>query len=651
MRSVLRFILTSACLAHCLAAMMLLVLPLNEAHGQVGGLSEIGAVQAIQSGERARQTRNAAKATKALEEINGDGQDEAEEEASDSAEETLKADAWDKWDDEHSINRSKSPAISWWKLLLLTIALLLWVWIGDWINRDVQHFNLDYQKWNPIVMVCGIVAGLVTLLVPIFFASYPITLLLIFGPLIAYVVVRNKAVEKHQKVFTSDWVRFQTAEILGKVGIKMSSDRQADYMKGPPVDLAAMGGEDERADHANLITARQSPGYVLVKDLVASMVKRHSEQVLLDYTSEGVTAKHHIDGVWHAGDPLERDSGDVMLAVMKQLADLNVTDRKSKQQGVFGAEFENIKYKCPISSQGVKTGERVLVALSGGAKATMKTYADIGMRDKIVAQWSEVMALDAGLVVIAAMPGGGLTTLTDVSLQETDRLMRDFVSIEDENDPELEIENVAVHTYNAKQGESPATIMPRLIRTYPNVYIARSFVNEESAKLLLDQINEDRLVITTVQAREASEALLRLLQQKVPRKELAQHISAVLCQRLIRKLCTTCRVAYEPSPDLLKKLGIPAGKVEHLYRTPKAEEADKPCKACNGIGYVGRTSMFELLIASDQVREVLVKQPKIELLRKAARNAGMRNFQEEGIVLVAKGTTSLQELQRVLKQA
>src|SRR5690606_3176529 len=206
-----------------------------------------------------------------------------------------------------------------------------------------------------------------------------------------------------------------------------------------------------------------------------------------------------------------------------------------------------------------------------------------------------------------------------------------------------------VTTYDSKKGESPATKLPDLIRTYPSVFVVRDFVDTESAKLLLEQVEDGRLVITNAPALEAPEALLRMLQKKVPHREFAAQVTAVLCTRLIRKLCPTCKVAYEPAPDLLQKLGIPPGKVQSLYRPPKPEELEKPCETCHNIGYVGRTGLFELLVVNDQVREVLLKQPKLELLRKASRLAGMRNFQEEAILLVAKGVTSLPEVMRVLK--
>ena len=91
-----------------------------------------------------------------------------------------------------------------------------------------------------------------------------------------------------------------------------------------------------------------------------------------------------------------------------------------------------------------------------------------------------------------------------------------------------------------------------------------------------------------------------MLQLKVPQRDFAAVVTAVLCTRLIRKLCDACKVGYAPTPDLLKKLGIPAGKIEALYRLPKPEEVEKPCQECGGLGFKGRTGLFELLVVNDQ---------------------------------------------------
>jgi type II secretory ATPase GspE/PulE/Tfp pilus assembly ATPase PilB-like protein len=561
----------------------------------------------------------------------------------------------DKWNDAHSVWRARSGFFSWVRILVIWLLFLIWVKSADWVNRDSQIIGMGYGLWNPVVFFPFVVLLLLLIFIfggPLmFWIGYAVLWVAYLATYIPYVLKRNAAVKAHEKVFTPEWFRYEFAQMANKVGWKIEAERKADYEKGAQVDLMAIAAKEERDNQANLITARQSPGYLFVKELIADMAERRSDRAILDYTQEAVLVRQHIDGVWHNSEGRDRESGDVMLAVMKTLANLNASERRKKQESKFGAKYKDHSYICPIVTQGVPTGERVIVQLLGGYQRAFKHFDDLGMRSKLAEQWTALLARDKGVLVISAAPEGGLTTLTDVSLMETDRLLRDFVSIEEVNHREREVENIEVTTYDTSKGETAATIMPALIRKYPNVYVMRDFSDPEAAKLLLNEArDDDRLVITTVQAKDAAEALLRLLQQKVPHKDFANNVTAVLCGRLVRRLCDACKVAYTPTPDLLKKLGIPAGKVEALYRSPKPEEVDKPCKECAGLGLKGRIGLFELLVVDDKVREILLKQPKLDLLRKAARLAGMRTFQEEGVLLVAKGVTSLAELQRILKE-
>lgn len=556
---------------------------------------------------------------------------------------------------EDPVDRIVARAKISWTLVakLVALAVLVWLWasVADWVNRDSQIFSLGHRKWNPIV-----VFPLAVLLIAAFFIPLslwiwiPLIAVVYLGVSIPYVLVHNKAVEPHQTVLTGQWWRYIAAQALGAVGVKVDTERKAEYEKGAAVDLLAMGAEDPSADNVNLLTARQSPGYLLVKDLVAEMVDRRGERARLEFTSQAVDVRYQIDGVWHPGAPKDRASGDVMLAVMKTLSNLDVKERRKRQMGKFGAKYEGKSLLMEVVSEGVKTGERVVVtALT--EKERPQSYQQLGMREGLQKTWAEIMALDKGLVILSSMPGDGMTTLTNVSIDETDRLMRDFVAIEDVQHREQELQNVNVTTYDSAAGQTPAAVIPELIRTYPNVYVLRDFTDVEAVKLLLDEIVDEHMVITNVHARSGAEALIRLLQQKVPHKQFAQLVTAVMYQRLIRKLCDTCKVGYTPSAEALKKLGIPPGKVSQFFRPPKPEEIEsgKPCPDCQGIGYKGRTGVFELLAVTDDMREVLLKQPKVELIKKAARGSGQRSLQEEGILLVAKGVTSLPELQRILK--
>lgn len=336
-----------------------------------------------------------------------------------------------------------------------------------------------------------------------------------------------------------------------------------------------------------------------------------------------------------------------MLAVFKTLAALNPQERRARQQGKFIVQHEKLKYSCALVSQGTQTGERVLTQFDDGS-ARFKKLPDLGMRDKLVEQVRELLAQPKGILIFCAPPRGGLSALVTAALGSSDRFTRSYMAVEESSKKEQTTENVPVHEYTSAKGETPLTVLPKIARLYPDVLVVRELVNGEVVDFLCDQVEENRLVIGSVRAKEANEALLRVLMLKGSKEKFAQAAIAVVNQRLIRKLCETCKEGYPPPAQVLQQLRIPAGKVEMFYRPP--QQPEQVCPDCGGIGYLGRTAIFEVLVLNDAIRQVLAKTPKLDLLRQESRKQGMRGLQEEGILLVARGVTSLQELMRVLKE-
>src|SRR6185295_17558470 len=217
----------------------------------------------------------------------------------------------------------------------------------------------------------------------------------------------------------------------------------------------------------------------------------------------------------------------------------------------------------------------------------------------------------------------GLTTTIDTVLKATDKLTRHFVAVEEATKRERDIENVQVITYEAAAGEDPMSILPKLVRTYPDVIVMRDLINPETVRFLCDQTKENRLVMGSVRAMEAVEAPLRVLLMKVPAEDLGPVMLAVLNVRLVRKLCETCKEGYRPADDMLKQLGLPPGKIEAFYRPPTApidpKNPEKVCETCKGIGYRGRMGIFELLVFEETLKQALATTPKLDVLRAAAR--------------------------------
>jgi type II secretory ATPase GspE/PulE/Tfp pilus assembly ATPase PilB-like protein len=350
-----------------------------------------------------------------------------------------------------------------------------------------------------------------------------------------------------------------------------------------------------------------------------------------------------------------------MLAVLKKIASLDVQDRRSRQEGRFGAVFKGTQYICTIVSQGVKTGERVLIKLDT-KKPKFESLEDLGMRPKMRERFKELIDEPQGFMIVSTPPGGGLTTLWRLAVSAADRFVRDFVCIEDDQQREEEIINVGPIHFDSAAGQTPADILPRLLLKQPDVFVVPELIDARTIEMLCNQVIEHhKMVVTRVVAKDAAEALLRLLALNPPREEFAQSVTAVLNSRLVRRLCQDCRQPYQPQPQVLQRLGIPPSRVSVLYRQfqppppeQRVDEKGRPieipiCQTCGGLGYHGRTGIFEMLEVTDQVRDVLTRQPSLDNIRRAAKASGHRSLQEEGIVLMAQGTTSWEELQRVMK--
>jgi type II secretory ATPase GspE/PulE/Tfp pilus assembly ATPase PilB-like protein len=275
------------------------------------------------------------------------------------------------------------------------------------------------------------------------------------------------------------------------------------------------------------------------------------------------------------------------------------------------------------------------------------------MRPKMQEQIRQILSAKQGYFIMSAMPTAGLRSTSHVVLRDADRFVREFMALEDEDNRYEPIENV--HTTTYKKGDPEKSLSDALRLFFlqePQVCIIRDLVDGQTlGEICKELLEEERFVVSTVRAKDAAEALARLAAMKPPLRELAQSMTAVLSQRLVRKLCDDCKEAYAPPPNVLQQLGIPQGRVNAFYRPPQPPEDPKEiCKTCDGLGYLGRIGVFELLVVGDAVRETLMTQPTPDALRAAARKDGMQGLQQEGIVLVAKGITSLPELTRVLKQ-
>jgi len=544
--------------------------------------------------------------------------------------------------------RQGSGFLSILKLLGLLVIFLIWVYVADWINRDTAFAKMPHVPWNMVVVFPMLAAIILALVIPFFLVGLVLTAFAVLIPLVVFVLQRNAKVHNDERVLTPAHI---SAVLSGKKK-KRSGDAGGSEGKGPPVGLIPMGADRDLMNRSNLLTAKQSSGFLVAREVLFDAIKRHADKIILDYTPEIVSVRMEIDGVWHDAGNRDRETADPMLVVLKKISNLKIDDRKSRQKGNFGTAYRGRKQTWNFGSQGTKMGERAVLQLRTKNGSKLSSLEELGMRPKLIECLRELLSMPRGILLFSALPGGGLSATLAASLVAADRYMRHIVTFEEETHGEIEIDNIDVNTFRISKGQSTVPELLRLFRTEPDAVVVPNLRDPQIVDILCDQANkEGKLILGTIRAKEAVEAILRVLALKVSADKFVPAIRGVVNQRLIRKLCSRCKEAYNPSPELVKKLGLPTERVDTFYREPQNKtEEDELCSACGGIGYRGRTAMFEMLVVDDPMREALANQPKIEGLRQIAQKSGNRTLQEEGIVLVARGITSLSELQRVLKQ-
>ena len=208
-------------------------------------------------------------------------------------------------------------------------------------------------------------------------------------------------------------------------------------------------------------------------------------------------------------------------------------------------------------SQRVQTGERASIQFETKLLA-LKTLADLGMRDKMQEQLKELLHRPKGFVLFSAVPAGGLRTTLDVVLHGMDRFLREFVAVEEETNPSTAMENIPVTTYKAAAGESPASVLPKLFRTEPNVVMVRDLVDGETVSLICrETVQADRIMIGSIRAKDAAEAMLRVLMLKAAAAGIGRGDLRACCASGWCGSCATTARSLTPPATTCCNMGIP----------------------------------------------------------------------------------------------
>ena len=422
----------------------------------------------------------------------------------------------------------------------------------------------------------------------------------------------------------------------------------------PVVDLASPPGGGS-GDAATRVTAAQAlPGFDEAKALIVDAIASRADRLTLETAAES-TIWHDIDGVrlkrlgpdkgpghdgqWKETTPLSRDAGMAIARVLRILTGLSETG--TQQAGVFGFTVDRTPALGRMTAARSTTGERIVVQFV--TKATVPPrLVDAGMPEPMVDQVAKIIDHDRGLLVLSSPPGHGLTTSLDLLVEASDRFLRDFVTIADRDRPGREIVNLGSMPYGHQGDPPPADLLKTAMNKNIGVIIAPDVRDKDFVADLVKVAATKAMVLMTIKAADAAEAVGKLLKCGVDPKVLGSAIRGSLSQRLVRRLCPRCRAQAESPASL--RVGSQSVGTENVQVFTAAPHG---CQLCRGRGYQGRIGLFELA-AGDTCRRVAAVGGSVDQLRQAAVKDGMLSLRNAGRRLVSEGTTSREEIERVL---
>jgi type II secretory ATPase GspE/PulE/Tfp pilus assembly ATPase PilB-like protein len=548
-----------------------------------------------------------------------------------------------------SPNVARGPGLylNLYKFIPVIVIYLLWTWTTDWVEHDTKELNnVKFATWNSVVFFSGVLGLILIFAIPIYPLSLALLLLAYFVPILVYSYVRNQTVPDDQRVLTPYHLGEVANGLLLKLGMRTMFNRDVSMVDrtGPPITFVGKSAGTAKEDPNRVHQAEESRSFMAAKELVYDAVLRRATDIHLEPTTEQLSVRYRIDGILHAAEPFDRPTGDAVINVFKVLSAMDISEKRKPQDGSFSAKLQARELDFRVATSGSKAGEKLVMRILDNSGSISK-LEDLGMRPKIIEQVRSLVTQPHGMFLCCGPTGSGKSTTLYASLREIDRYQRNIITVEDPI--EYHLDNITQMEVNTKAGQTFAISLRSILRQDPDVIMIGEIRDQETAMIACQAANTGHMVFSTVHSNDAITSLFRLLDLGVEPFMISSALTAVLGQRLVRVLCEACKEPYKPKPEFLKKANLPVEKVDVFYRRP--ENPEQVCQQCGGTGYFGRTGIYELLVISEPLREMLRENPSINKIKAEARKNGMIYLQLDGLRQVIQGRTSIEELLRVVK--
>ena len=522
------------------------------------------------------------------------------------------------------------------KLAIFTALFIAWLPALDWMNRDSKSILRKKQPiWLGIVLGAGILGLVLWIAIPLFWAGAAVFIFLAGASLVLYIMKRDALVADYDKIFSTATFsklfaqKNKTAAELAKGLTYITANKNE-----VPIPLPKTA-EFHGMKVANL----------LFED---AMWRRTNEIIFMPTGQNSYNVTYRIDGVVYKQPARTKEEIDHLIHFLKQLADLDASEKRKPQKGTFTIRRGKDSVQWEVNTAGSTAGEQV--RLGQIEVQNVRKLDEIGLAPEQLEQLSKVRDTAGKIFIVSGPKKSGVSTTFYAFLKNHDPFLNSIVTLE--RRPSADIPNVSQNTFTLS--DTGTTTFGRrvqsLTRTAPDILGVADVDDTQTAAILCNAAKTGVHIYITIEADGALQALGKWMKLVNDQNLVADTLGGVTNQRLIRKLCTECRQAYEPNKDLLKKFNIPAEKVKTLYRPGEAALDRKgkpiPCQKCQSTGFVGRIAAFESMVINDELAAGIKSAKNLQEIANLFRRARMLFLQEQALRKVVDGTTAINELIR-----
>ncbi|NUP98268.1 MAG: Flp pilus assembly complex ATPase component TadA [Armatimonadetes bacterium] len=406
--------------------------------------------------------------------------------------------------------------------------------------------------------------------------------------------------------------------------------------RGGNVDLA-----EADTDNIGAIGADMAPIIRIANTIIIKSIQDGASDIHVEPQRRNVRVRYRVDGVLHEMMTVPKYVHPPLLSRFKIMAEMDIAERRKAQDGRIAIKHGNKDYDLRVSVIPTVNGEKAVMRILDKSSVLLG-LGKLGLFPDTQASLEDLIAQPYGIFLSCGPTGSGKTTTQYSVLNKLNSVERNIITIEDP--VEYQLPGISQVPVNRKAGVDFSSALRAFLRQDPDIIMVGEIRDLETAEIAVEASLTGHLVLSTIHTNDAPSSVTRLTDMGVEAFLIAASLIGAMAQRLIRKICPECKVAYNPPVESLSRFGFrhEPGQVITFYR-------GQGCSNCRETGYKSRWGIYELLQVNSEISELIVKGASVQELKEACRAAGMRTLQEDGLKKVVEGATTIEEVMRVVQ--